>query len=363
MATSSSRRRLLHHLDVVQRAWDDLADGRAMVHVVEVSAFVSTNHVYRVRLDDGSHVIAKVSNYGSYYMFREDHDRLHRCVEQLATTRFAGFMADVLTKGGRVYTFYDGLAWAAFYHEVERRESLPRILTEAQVDNAAEEVAGFHLACADAARHMPVSSKSIKSDAVHLLDLLTAGNASRKFAVSAEDRAFLARQTEGFLAGLDSVAYDTWPKIPVLIDWNLGNFSVSTDPGSNGSSDRFHLFSRWDYDWFRIDTRLLDFYFLSRVSSRTGDRTHFTYSSHTLLEPRFVRFLQAYHRVMPLTATEVCFLKEAYRFFILNYVVREGGAFFAGDLLARLQHEAVNTYLPALDALDLGPLVEALGLG
>ena len=28
-----------------------------------------------------------------------------------------------------------------------------------------------------------------------------------------------------------------------------------------------------------------------RVALVTGDRTHFTYSPHTLLEPRFVRFL------------------------------------------------------------------------
>ena len=358
MATSTTRRTLAHHLDVVRRAWDDYGDPRPIVDIVEVSAFVSTNHVYRVSLGDGTHVIAKVSNYGSYYLFREDHDRLHRCVEQLAATRFEGFMADVLVKGGRVYTFYDGLVWAAFYHELERRDSLPRILTDEQIDNTAQEIAAFHLACADAARAMPVSSKSIKSDAVHLLDLLTDASASRKFNVSADDRSYLARQTEGFLAGLDEVGYDTWPKIPVLIDWNLGNFSVApTDDG------RFRLFSRWDYDWFRIDSRLLDFYFLSRVSSRTGDRTHFTYSSHTLLEPRFVRFLQAYHQVMPLLAHDVHFLKEAYRFFILNYVVREGGAFFAGDLWIRLQREAVATYLPALDALDLTPLVRALHLG
>jgi hypothetical protein len=64
--------------------------------------------------------------------------------------------------------------------------------------------------------------------------------------------------------------YDDWPKMPVLIDWNLGNFSVEFDEEDRS---RFRLFSRWDYDWFRIESRLLDFYFLSRVSSRTGDRS------------------------------------------------------------------------------------------
>ena len=125
--------------------------------------------------------------------------------------------------------------------------------------------------------------------------------------------------------------YDEWPKMPVLIDWNLGNFSVEFD---RDDRSQFRLFSRWDYDWFRIESRLLDFYFLSRVSSRTGDRTSFTYGAHTLLEPRFRRFLRAYHAEYPLTPDEVLFLKEAYRFFLLNYVVREGPPLLPLRLLA-----------------------------
>ncbi len=77
--------------------------------------------------------------------------------------------------------------------------------------------------------------------------------------------------------------------------------SRSSSTPSDRSTAAFPLFSRWDYDWFRIEPRLLDFYFLSRVSSRTGDRTRFTYGAHTLLEPRFRRFLRAYHAEFPLT--------------------------------------------------------------
>jgi hypothetical protein len=122
----------------------------------------------------------------------------------------------------------------------------------------------------------------------------------------------------------------------------------------------FRLFSRWDYDWFRIESRLLDFYFLSRVSSRTGDRTTFTYAAHTLLEPRFRAFLRAYHAEYPLLAEEVLFLKEAYRFFLLNYVVREGRHFFRYDFWQHLLHDAVDVHLPSLDQLDLTPLLAEL---
>ena len=96
----------------------------------------------------------------------------------------------------------------------------------------------------------------------------------------------LWRHTHEFLLELERIRYDEWPKLPILVDWNLGNFSVEPQPDGT-----FRLFSRWDYDWFRVEPRLMDFYFLSRVSSRTGDRTQWTYSWHTLTEPRFFRFL------------------------------------------------------------------------
>jgi len=142
-------------------------------------------------------------------------------------------------------------------------------------------------------------------------------------------------------------------KIPILIDWNLGNFSVETL-----GDGRFRLYSRWDYDWFRIEPRLLDFYFLSRVSSSTGDRTRFTYGPHTLVEPSFLAFLDAYRSVFPMSDDEVAFLPEVYRFFILNYVVREGARFFRRDLCTQFRRDAVRTHLPALDVLDTSPLLK-----
>jgi hypothetical protein len=203
-------------------------------------------------------------------------------------------------------------------------------------------------------RQVPLTSKSIKSDAIHLFDLLNDRHASARFGFDREELAIVRRHCHDFLEALDSSGYDKWWKIPVLIDWNLGNFSVEN------MGDRFRLFSRWDYDWFRIDSRMLDFYFFSRVSSRTGDRTMFSYEPHTLLEPRFQRFLRAYHRVFPLREEDVLFLGEAYRFFILNYVIREGDNFFQPALWQRLQKEAVTMALPAFERLDVRPLLDVL---
>jgi Ser/Thr protein kinase RdoA (MazF antagonist) len=342
------------HRQAVDAAWAAYGDPRTIVGADEVSANVSTNRVYRLHLDDGSTVVSKVSSYGSYFLFVEDHEQLDRCATLLHSTRFTGMLADIWSRDGRTFTWYDQHMWAVFYDDVPRRDSLPRILSTDQIANLATEMAEFHLACTDIAPHLPSASKTIKSDAIHLLDLLESPFAPRNFDLAPEAIAVLWKHTHRFLERLVEVGYDEWPKIPILIDWNLGNFSVDTS-----ADGRFRLYSRWDYDWFRIEPRLLDFYFLSRVSSSTGDRTRFTYGPHTLTEPSFLAFLDAYRSVFPMSTDEVAFLPEVYRFFILNYVVREGARFFRHDLCTQFRRDAVRSYLPALDDLDVSPLLKA----
>lgn len=345
------------HRAVIDAAWLDYGDRRVVTAVDELSAMVSTNRVYRLRFDDGSMVIAKSSNYGSFFLFAEDHERLHRTTMLLQGGPFERFMASVLTLDGAPYLWYDGEMWVVFYDEVEQRDRLPRILSDGQVDRLGREIGRFHRACTSVSRMVPPPSKTAKSDAVNLLASLEERHAGEHLGLDQSRLDLVRRHTHRFLMTVHESGYDYWDKIPVLIDWNLGNFSVESE-GEGTDPDAFRLFSRWDYDWFRIESRLLDFYFLSRVSSRTGDRSVFTYGSHTLLEPRFRRFLRAYHAVFPLTPPEVLFLKEAYRFFLLNYVVREGRHFFRYEFWQHLLHDAVDVQLPALDDLDLSPLVD-----
>jgi hypothetical protein len=340
------------HRQAVDAAWAAYGDERTIVDADDVSANVSTNRVYRLHLDDGATVVCKVSSYGSYFLFVEDHQQLDRCARLLGPTRFNGMLAEIWRRDGRIFTWYDQHMWAVFYDDVPRRDLLPRVLDRHQIVNLATEMAEFHLACTAIAPHLPSASKTIKSDAIHLLDLLESPFASRNFDLPPEAIGVLWKSTHAFLERLVAVGYDEWEKIPVLIDWNLGNFSVETAPDGH-----FRLFSRWDYDWFRVEPRLLDFYFLSRVSSSTGDRTRFTYGPHTLVEPQFLEFLGAYKRIFPMTKDELAFLPEVYRFFILNYVVREGARFFRADLCTQFRRDAVRSYLPALDHLDISPLL------
>jgi Ser/Thr protein kinase RdoA (MazF antagonist) len=339
----------------IAAAWQDYGDARAIRGLDETSAHVSTNRVYRLAFDDGSHVVAKVSNYGSYFLFAEDHDRLFECTDLLRRTRWSSFLADILTKDGRPYRWYDGACWVVFYEDVSRGESLPKIVTEDDIDNLATEIAEFHRACTDIGHRLPPPSHSIRSDAVALLDQLDRLDGANSLGLDAHGADVVRRSVHDLLLHLERIDYDHWAKIPILVDWNLGNFSVH-----RGASGRFTLATRWDYDWFRIDSRMLDFYFLSRVSSKTGDRTQFTYSPHTLVEPRFLRFLAAYHTVNPLTPDEIEFLPWAYRFFVLNYVIREGARFFLPDFSDSFRRQATETYLPSLDAFDVSPALEAI---
>ena len=345
------------HRAVIEAAWHDYDDDRHVIETIELSAMVSTNRVFKLVLDDGDSVIAKSSSYGSFFLFAEDHDRLNRCTQLLQGGPYEHFMARMFTRDGRPYIWYDGEMWAVLYREVEVKDRLPAILEPGQIETLGREVARFHRACSSVSRLIPPTSKTAKSDAINLYEMLSGRNAGERFGLDASRLDAVRRHTHRFLIAVHEEGYDYWPKIPVLIDWNLGNFSVEfTD---EDRSD-FTLFSRWDYDWFRVESRLLDFYFLSRVSSRTGDRSTFTYGSHTLLEPRFRSFLRAYHETFPLTRAEVLFLVETYRFFLLNYVVREGQYFFRHDIWQHLLLDVVDVQLPQLDDLDLSPLLDEL---
>ena len=177
----------LPHRTAISAAWADYGDPRAIVTDDEVSANVSTNRVYRLYLDDGSTVVGKVSSYGSYFLFYEDHDQLNRCARLLEGTRFSGMLAEVWRRDdGRIFTWYDQRMWVVFYDDVPRREQLPRVLSVDQVRNLGREIAEFHLACTDLAPKIPAGSKTVKSDAIHLLDLLESPFAPRNFDIPPE---------------------------------------------------------------------------------------------------------------------------------------------------------------------------------
>ncbi|MFS2190125.1 hypothetical protein ACQ86K_20575 [Mucilaginibacter sp. P19] len=339
---------------IIRKAWEGYDASKTIRDIEDISAMVSTNHVYRITFDDDDIIIAKLSYFGKFEHFKED----HRIIQTLAINLlypFENFLARSLQKNNRVYIYHHKHgktdAWVVFYNPTRILQRLPRRLEENHIKKLGQQVGKFHKACSRVKNVLPKSSKTLRTDIWALQQQIETNPKQFGSGMQAD---FLKYHCETFLKNRSKYNMSSFEIIPVFIDWNIGNFSVTPD---------LELYSRWDYDWFRMSYRLLDFYFFSRVVSDIGDRTVFSYVINTMMEDRFIIFLKEYHKVNPLTADEIRFLKEAYRFFILNYVIKDGKHFFSEQYAKKLQAEAFDIYLPSVDRdFDAEKIIEALKL-
>ena len=338
---------------IINKAWKEYDGSKAIKHVEDISARVSTNHVFRVFLENDDELIAKLSYFGHYEHFKEDHKIIHALANNLLYP-FENVLAKSLMKHNKLFTYHyteDFLdTWVVFYNPIRVMNKMPRRLSEADIKTFAVQMAKFHQACFRAKNVLPKSAKTLQSDITDLLQIIETERGQYEHRLNIDT---IKQQCNTFLKNAQEVGYEAFEQIPVFVDWNIGNFSVN---------DKMELFSRWDYDWFRVSSRMMDFYFFSRVVSDIGDRTVFTYNHTPMTHDRFVLFLTEYHRVYPLTANEVRFLKEAYRFFLLNYVIKYGPFFFHRTYATQLQHEVYETHLPSLEDFDVEKLLKALHL-
>ena len=332
----------LDYAQIIKLAWKEFDGERHEIKgVYDVSAKVSTNYVYKVSFYKREPVFAKLSEYGNFEDFREDHIIINNLANNLEYP-YQMFLAQSLVKRNELFIYryheLDRSAWVVFYNPILIREKLPRRLDDKQIKKLGRELARFHIACTNVTNQLPQSSKSVITDMQRLKRSIHKG----EIAMQREHKDMILRHTDSFLNNADKVNYTTEiESIPVFVDWNIGNFSITGDG---------KFYSRWDYDWFRMSSRVMDFYFFSRVVSDVGDRTVFSYLVDTLMEDRFIMFLKEYHRIFPLTEPEVRLIKEIYRFFILNYVIKDGPYFFRKYYSNKLIKEAYDTYFPALDA-------------
>ena len=346
--------RLINFAEIVEEAWHDYDESRVIKHVEDISAKVSTNHVYRITFEDGGNIIGKLSYFGKFDDFVEDHTIVNALATNL-TDPFENFVAKSLTKFGQLFVyrhkneFLD--VWVVFYNPIRVGRKPAKIQSEQQIAILGEELAKFHLACFKIRNTLPRSSKKIFDDIEHLLELLETDKGKYEHRQNIES---IKNQCDLLLENTHKLKVESFDSIPVFVDWNIGNFSLTKG---------YKFFSRWDYDWFRVSSRVMDFYFFSRVCSTAGDKKDFSYLIDPLMEDRFLIFLKAYHDVYPLKEEEIRFIKEAYRFFILNYVIKDGRYFFHEIYASKLQLEAHQIYFKQLDkSFDVKKLLKALKL-
>ena len=340
---------MTHHDQIIRYAWRAYDHTRHIVTIEDISARVSTNAVFRLNMADGNTLIAKITVFGSFEGFAEDH-RIINVLANNLPVRYGDFLSRALMKANQIffhrYIDDETDAWVVFYRPIRIERAPPKRLDLDQVAQLGREMAAFHRDCTLVHNTLPQSDRNMNTDIEKLLRVVDDEYPKYASEIRRHCRLFVENSfkinTLGFL------------KIPVFVDWNIGNFSLEAD----GS-----LASRWDYDWFRMSVRVADFYFLSRVVSDVGDRDKFTYEVDRMLEDRFRLFLSAYHEVFPLTRPEILFLKEAYRFFLLNYVLRLGRYFFRPAIATQLANDVLTHHLPTLDAkFEPQELIDHLGL-
>ena len=345
--------RQLNFNEIVLEAWQNYDDTRSVVSISDISARVSTNHVFKMVLDTDTVVIGKLSYFGRYEHFLEDHALVNALAINLPAP-YDTFISRSLTKGNSLYTYRykDEVldAWVVFYNPIKINQLLPPILSEEQIITLGQEVAKFHKTCSKMVKILPSWSKTLRMDLDHLIEICNSDFGQYEHRGNIDTIKF---QIETFYTNYSELQAEPWQPIPVFVDWNIGNFSID-------KKGRFY--SRWDYDWFRMSSRILDFYFFSRVCSTIGDRKEFSYLIDPVNEDRFVLFLKEYHKIYPLTRNEVLFIKEAYRFFILNYVIKDGRYFFHEIYATKLQKEAYEIYFTQIDDFDGEKLLNALEL-
>ena len=331
----------IDYIQIIEHAWREFDDRHEIRGVYDVSAYVSTNQVYKISFYTREPVFAKLSDYGRYEDFREDHIIINNLANNLERP-YENFLAQSLVKKNElfIYLFHqeNHSAWVVFYNPIRTMHKLPRRLDEKQIRKTGRELARFHRACTNVCNQLPNPSKTTVTDIQNLMKRINRD----EIKMCKHHKDMLKKHCDHYLHNAAKVNYTTeFENIPVFVDWNIGNFSITGDG---------KFYSRWDYDWFRMSSRVMDFYFFSRVVSDVGDRTVFSYRVDTLMEDRFIIFLKEYHRIFPLTEPEVRFIKEVYRFFILNYVIKDGPYFFREIYSSKLINEAYKTYFPAMDA-------------
>jgi len=339
---------------IIREAVKAYDSSKRIVRITDISAKVSTNHVHRIRFSDGNIIIAKLSYFGKFEHFVEDHSIINSLANNLPSP-YENVLARSLIKGNSlfVHRHKDEIidAWIVFYRPIRIKKKLPKRLNKDQIKKLARSFAGFHKACDSIRNTLPSSSKTLEVDINHLLEILKTEQGQYEHRMHLD---LIKEQCHKFLKHVEQLGANSLDTIPVFVDWNIGNFSVTPE---------LDLYSRWDYDWFRMSSRMMDFYFFSRIVSRVGDKTVFSYDIDPLMEDRFLLFLKTYHKVYPLKEVEIRFLKEAYRFFLLNYVVKYGRYFFHEIFATRLQQEAFNTHLPRIDEkFDAEPLLKSLNI-
>src|ERR1700749_3514114 len=136
--------------DIIKKAWQEYDPTKIISRVIDISVKVSTNYVFHVWFEDGDMIVAKLSYFGKYEHFKEDHRIIHSLSNNLLYP-FDNLLAKSLLKNNHVYTYRHRKgktdAWVVFYNPSRVMQRMPPRLQEGHIRSFGRQIAKFHLAC------------------------------------------------------------------------------------------------------------------------------------------------------------------------------------------------------------------------
>src|ERR1700760_3222637 len=152
---------------ILRRAWEGYDSSKTIRDIEDISAMVSTNHVFKITFEDEDIVIAKLSHFGKYEYFKEDHRIIHSLCNNLLYP-FENVLSKSLLKNNRVYIYRykhgKTDAWVVFYNPTRIDQRMPRRLDEHHIRKLGRQIGKFHKACSQAKNVLPKSSKTLRTD-------------------------------------------------------------------------------------------------------------------------------------------------------------------------------------------------------
>jgi hypothetical protein len=160
---------------IIKSAWEGYDSSKTIRDIEDISAMVSTNHVYRITFDDEDIIIAKLSFFGKFEHFKED----HRIIQSLSNNLlypFENLLSKSLLKNNRVYTLYrykhgKDDAWVVFYNPTRILDRLPRRLDDDQIKKLGIQLGKFH-------KPVPGLKTCCQNHQKHCVPIFTTCNAS-----------------------------------------------------------------------------------------------------------------------------------------------------------------------------------------
>ena len=209
---------------IIKEAWIAYDSSREIRMITDISAQVSTNHVYQIVLKDKSILIGKLSYFGKYEHFVEDHTIINSLSNNLPAP-FANFLARSLMKGNTLFVHRHQTevidAWVVFYRPIKIKHRPPRRLSEEQIIKLGKQFALFHKACHSIRHTLPPSSKTMEVDIRHLLQIMETDLGRHEYRMH---EGLIRQQASLFFNSMECLQANSLDKIPVFVDWNIGNF-------------------------------------------------------------------------------------------------------------------------------------------